>query len=76
MASVFYSIDDKTGELEVVRTIGLTGEEVELVLKQAVQHLDKGNPYPRCLLGHRWVEVRPASGSSYWGTEAVKETAM
>lgn len=76
MASVFYSIDDKTGELEVVRTVGLTGEEAELVLQRAVQHLDKGNPYPRCLLGYRWVEVLPACGSPYWGAEAVKETAM
>lgn len=77
MASVFYSIDDKTGELEIVRTVGLTEEEVSVVVERAVQFLDKGNRY--CHVpspsGH-FVQVSPASGSPYWGAEAVKETAM
>lgn len=77
MASVFYSIDDKTSELEIVRTVGLTEEEASIVVESAVQFLDKGNIYFHVKLpsGH-FVQVGPAFGSPYWGAEAVKETAM
>lgn len=77
MPSAYYTVDDKTGELEIVRTVGLTEEEVSIVVRRAVQFLDKGNVYFHIPLssGH-FVQVGPAFGSPYWGAEAVKETAM
>lgn len=67
MPVAFYTVDDKTGIVEIVRVVGLTSDQVEELYNCVPEEI---NTVPGIrtfieLTEHVFVEFLPATGSEY-----------